>query len=48
MSPISQFAAVATLTFAVLGFQVVALSLLGVTLALLLYGFRAERLPPQE
>lgn len=39
MSPISQFAAVATLTFAVLGFQTIAFVGLGLTLALLLVGF---------
>lgn len=39
MSPISQFAAVATITFAVLGFQTIAFVGLGLTLALMLIGF---------
>lgn len=54
MSPATQFAAVATITFAILGFQIVALAGLGLTLALLLYGFRtppapgAAVAPPEE
>lgn len=47
MSPISQFAAVATLTFAVLGFQTVALALLGATLVLMLIGFVTPLLATQ-
>jgi predicted cobalt transporter CbtA len=39
MSPVAQYAAVATITFAALGFQIVALTLLGVTAVLLLGGF---------
>ena len=39
MSPAAQFASVATITFAILGFAIVAFAGLGVTLLLLLYGF---------
>lgn len=39
MSPFAQYAAVATITFAILGFKIVALALLAVTAALLLFGF---------
>jgi hypothetical protein len=39
MSPAAQYAAVATLTFAVLGFQTIAFVLLGITAALVLAGF---------
>lgn len=42
MSPMSQFAAVATLTFAVLGYPVVAFALLATTLVLLLFGFVSD------
>jgi cytochrome bd-type quinol oxidase subunit 1 len=46
----AQFAAVATLTFAVLGFQLVAFALLGGTLGLLLYGFHDanKQAPPTD
>lgn len=39
MSPISQFAAVTTITLAILGFQTIAFVGLGLTLALLLLGY---------
>lgn len=39
MSPAAQFTAVATLTFAVLGFQTIAFIALGITAVLLLLGF---------
>jgi hypothetical protein len=41
VSPAAQFAAVATLTFAILGFQIVALGGLGAVALLTWYGFRA-------
>jgi len=39
MSPAAQYTAVATLTFATLGFQAIAFALLGLTAALVLAGF---------
>jgi hypothetical protein len=43
LSPAAQFTAVVAIVFAALGFQIVAFSVLGLTLVLLLLGFRAPK-----
>jgi hypothetical protein len=45
VSPAAQFTAVAAIVFAVLGFEIVAFAVLGLTLALLLLGFRTPASP---
>lgn len=44
----AQFAAVVAVVFAALGFQIVAFSVLGLTLLLLLYGFITPRSQPEQ
>jgi hypothetical protein len=45
MSPVSQYTALVTLVAAILGFALFAYIGLGLTLVLLLYGFRVDRPP---